>query len=100
MTEVAKLKESFGYGESEAIVLADELKAILLGGRNFIKEARKQSLVYYSLTSLALFTSAIDLTFLRCSSDSASSRPSTIRALPLGLILLRCMEWIFISALP
>lgn len=48
-TEVATLQEIFGAGESEAIVLAEELKAVLLVDEgHVIREARKRGL---SITS-------------------------------------------------
>ena len=43
--EVEKLKKRFGYGESEAIVLAEELKGILLVDEGaVIREARRRGL--------------------------------------------------------
>ena len=43
--EVARLGEKFGPGESEAIILAEEIKAVLFADEvAVIKEARKRSL--------------------------------------------------------
>ena len=43
--EVEKLKEKFGQGESEAVVLAQELKAILLADEwGVIREARRRGI--------------------------------------------------------
>lgn len=63
--KVEKLKEKFGSGESEAIVLAEELKAILLVDEwGVIKEARKRGLKITS-THLTL-ERAKDKSFIRC----------------------------------
>lgn len=47
--EVEKLQRQFDWGESEAIILAEELKAILLADeRIIIKEARRRGLLSMS----------------------------------------------------